>query len=496
MECRRCRCIPSPGYRRHWIVLNEPNSLALRGYGMGVHAPGLRSPEGVFAAMHHQNLAQGLAFQALRANLRDARIGTTINLQPIRPAGPRDEDRKAAGLVDMLWNRAFLDPLYGHGYPEPLDHSLASLVQPGDMDVIAAKPDFLGMNYYSRIYVRANPSVPFGVEQAEPPADLPRTAYFQVEPDGMTEMLLRLHRDYGAPEIYITETGFAPTVLSLASVPIPSYMQGQAFLGPARAPTPRRYVFAARDRMDSEYDRVRMVRDQRFRYLYNYMPERPYYQPIRFRESMPMMRDILRLKDEGKLPPVTAAWFGPKPVEELYDADRDPWELHNLANDPRYRAKLDELRAAFHTWTDRYGDMGGIPEPEMISRMWLGGAAPPATAMPEIRPAPGGVTIACATRGASIGYWIERRDDPAPRLTHTVLSWDFERLAGEMLPPKLGARFAHLGDQRPAPQAWSVYDAGRVIPLSPGDTLHVNAMRIGYTAAKLAYPFPQTEARR
>ncbi|HDR9799174.1 TPA: sulfatase [Burkholderia cenocepacia] len=294
----------------------------------------------------------------------------------------------------------------------------------------------------------------------------------------------------------VSGVDLAPTVLSLAGVPIPSYMQGQAFLGPARASAPRRYVFAARDRMDNEYDRVRMVRDQRFRYLYNYMPEKPYYQPIRFRESMPMMRDILRLKDEGKLPPATAAWFGTKPVEELYDADRDPWELHNLADDPRYRAKLDELRAAFHAWTDRYGDMGGIPEPEMISRMWLGGSAPPATATPEIRPAPGGVTIACATQGASIGYWVERRDDPTPRLSHTVLSWDFERLAGEMLPPKLGARFAHLGDQRPVSPAWSVYDAGRVIPLRPGDVLHVNAMRIGYTAATLDYPFPQTEARR
>jgi hypothetical protein len=132
----------------------------------------------------------------------------------------------------------------------------------------------------------------------------------------------------------------------------------------------------------------------------------------------------------------------------------------------------------------------------MISRMWLGGSAPPATAMPEIRPTPGGVTIACATRGASIGYWIEHRGDPTAPLMHTVLSWDYERLAGEMLPPKLGARFAHLGDQRAAPRSWSVYDAGRVIPLRDGDVLHVNAMRIGYTAATLDYPVPQQEARR
>ncbi|AOK31004.1 MULTISPECIES: glycoside hydrolase family 1 protein [Burkholderia] len=194
---------------RRWIVLNEPNSLALRGYGMGAHAPGLRSAAAAFAAIHHQNLAQGLAFQAIRANLHGARIGTTINLQPVRAAGSRDEDRAAAQLVDTLWNRAFLDPLYGNGYPDKVGHALAGLVQAGDMDVIAAKPDFLGMNYYSRIYVRANPTAQFGVEQSKPPADLQRTAYFQVEPDGLTEMLLRVHRDYGAPDIYITETGFA-----------------------------------------------------------------------------------------------------------------------------------------------------------------------------------------------------------------------------------------------------------------------------------------------
>ncbi|KWK85984.1 glycoside hydrolase [Burkholderia ubonensis] len=194
---------------RRWIVLNEPNSLAFRGYGLGVHAPGLRSPEAAFAAVHHQNLAQGLAFQALRANLRDARIGTTINLQPVRTTGSRDEDRKAAQLVDMLWNRAFLDPLYGKGYPDALKRSLSAFVRPDDMNIIAAKPDFLGMNYYSRIYVRANQAAPFGIEQSEQPADLPRTAAFSVEPDGMTEMLVRVHRDYGAPDIYITETGFA-----------------------------------------------------------------------------------------------------------------------------------------------------------------------------------------------------------------------------------------------------------------------------------------------
>ncbi|MDW3687352.1 family 1 glycosylhydrolase [Cupriavidus sp. CV2] len=195
---------------KNWIVLNEPNSLAIRGYGVGVHAPGLRSAEAMFAAMHHQNLAQGLAFQAMRASSRNGtRIGTTINLQPVRAEGNRPENEPAARMADILWNRAFLDPLYGKGYPAAILPMLAPVIKPGDMDIVSAKPDFLGMNYYSRIYVKSAQGAPLGIDQGNAPPNLPHTAYFPVEPDGMTEMLLRLHSEYGSPEIYITETGFA-----------------------------------------------------------------------------------------------------------------------------------------------------------------------------------------------------------------------------------------------------------------------------------------------
>ncbi|SOY67096.1 sulfatase family protein [Cupriavidus taiwanensis] len=280
----------------------------------------------------------------------------------------------------------------------------------------------------------------------------------------------------------VSGVDLAPTVLSLAGVPVPGYMQGQAFLGEQRASIPRRYVFAARDRMDTEYDRVRMVRDQRYRYLYNYMPELPYYQDLKFRMMLPMMRDILKHKGEGSLPPATAAWFKTKPVEELYDAEQDPWELHNLAEDPRYKGKLEELRQAFRAWTAKYGDMGGVPEREMLSQMWLGGSAPPATAAPVVQKAGDGVRITCATAGASIGYWIERPAAMPAVATHVVQSWDYERLAGELL----GKGFAKVGDKRPVPPSWNVYD-GEVIPLRPGEILHVNAMRIGYTPAQIDY---------
>jgi len=286
----------------------------------------------------------------------------------------------------------------------------------------------------------------------------------------------------------VSGVDLAPTVLSLAGVPVPPYMQGQAFLGGQRAGAPRQYVFAARDRMDTEYDRVRMVRDARYRYLYNYMPDKPYYQNLKFRLMLPMMREFLELKAAGKLEPAAAAWFKTKPVEELYDAEQDPWEQHNLADDPKYKDKLDELRHAFHAWTAKVGDMGAIPEREMLKQMWQGGSEPPATAMPEVRRAGkgadgvDGVQIACATPGTSIGYWIERPAESSTDATHVVQSWDYERLAGELL----GKGFAKLGDKRPVPPTWSVYD-GEVIALRRGEILHVNAMRIGYTPAQIDY---------
>ncbi|MGN7740769.1 glycoside hydrolase family 1 protein [Pseudomonas sp. 22526] len=195
---------------QQWIVLNEPNSVALRGYAAQVHAPAFNSAEAAYAAIHHQNLAQGLAFQALRATLPGGhRIGTTVNLQPVRAETTSAQDEQAARMVDALWNRAFVDPLYGKGYPQLAADLIAPYVAEGDMELIAVKPDFLGMNYYSRIYVRQAADHVLGIAQGQAPRHLANTDYFHVEPDGLTEMLLRLHDEYDSPQLYITETGFA-----------------------------------------------------------------------------------------------------------------------------------------------------------------------------------------------------------------------------------------------------------------------------------------------
>jgi N-sulfoglucosamine sulfohydrolase len=274
----------------------------------------------------------------------------------------------------------------------------------------------------------------------------------------------------------VSAVDFAPTVLSLAGVPIPAHMQGQALLGEQQAKTPRRYVFAARDRIDTEYDRVRMVRDARYRYLYNYVSEKPYYQKIEFRLKIPMMTEILQLRDQGKLDPVQSAWFNPKPAEELYDLEQDPHELDNLAGNPSYTDKLIELRTALHEWTRAYGDMGGIPEKDMIRQMWDGKNEPPMTATPEVIRENGGVRLDCATMGASIGYWIAPQRHSQGLASHPVQSWDYEILFGR----------AKNGDSRPAPPEWKVY-GGEVIPLNEGEILHVNATRIGYQPAVVDY---------
>lgn len=195
----------------------------------------------------------------------------------------------------------------------------------------------------------------------------------------------------------------APSMLSLAGVPIPKHMQGQAFLGEQRAKTPRPYIFAARDRFDEHYDCVRAVRDNRFKYLRNYQPDRPYYMDLTYRKQMPMMQEMLRLRDAGQLPPVTRRWFEPKPVEELYDTEKDPDELINLALNPVFAKKLNELRRVEQGWVRDVHDKGFMQERDLIRLFWPNNEQP-VTKSPILNQQSAQLMLTCATEGASIGY--------------------------------------------------------------------------------------------
>lgn len=169
-------------------------------------------------------------------------------------------------------------------------------------------------------------------------------------------------------EDLVTFIDFAPTVLSLAEAQIPKEFQGQVFLGSAAA-SPRKYVFAARDRMDETYDRIRCVRDSRYKYIRNYNPELPYAQRIQYMDQMPTMQVWREWNEQGKLRGPQKLFFAEtKPTEELYDLERDPHEIHNLTHSLPHQAKLEELRRALDDWVASTKDMGAIPETELISR--------------------------------------------------------------------------------------------------------------------------------
>ena len=160
----------------------------------------------------------------------------------------------------------------------------------------------------------------------------------------------------------------APTLLDLAGVPIPRELQGRPLF--PSTPLPRReFVFSCRDRMDERYDRIRSVRGERFHYIRNHHPELPYSQRIAYAEEMPTLQVWRRLHAEGKLNAVQEAFFAPsKPAEELYDVPADPDEVKNLAGETAHAATLATMRQALVDWEKETGDLGAIPETELIRK--------------------------------------------------------------------------------------------------------------------------------
>jgi beta-glucosidase len=186
---------------------NEPWVMAHLGHETGVFAPGLRHRATALQAAHHLLLSHGLALRALREAGCRAQLGIVLNMAPVQPARPTEADRAAARLEDGRLVRWYTDPLLTGSYPQDVWAHLGDdvpQVAPGDLQAIAAPLDFLGINYYSRAVVAAEG--PFDVGTS----GLPLTDMgWEIYPQGLTELLLRLHRDYRLPPVYITENGGA-----------------------------------------------------------------------------------------------------------------------------------------------------------------------------------------------------------------------------------------------------------------------------------------------
>ncbi len=156
----------------------------------------------------------------------------------------------------------------------------------------------------------------------------------------------------------------APQLLRWCGVELPEGLQGRPFLGSGRE-----FCFGGRDRMDEQFDRVRFARSPRWLYVRNFHPELPWAQRNLYMEKMPAMTAWRRLHAEGRLTPAQAAWFvRSKPVEEFYDCEADPWQVHNLAADPACAAELARHRQALEAHLAEVGDLGATPEVELVAR--------------------------------------------------------------------------------------------------------------------------------
>lgn len=200
-----------------------------------------------------------------------------------------------------------------------------------------------------------------------------------------------------------------PTMLSVAGVEVPRYMQGRVLLGNNADEEPP-YLFFHRDRMDEVYELQRAARDRRWKYIRNYQPEKTYAQRLDYMDEMPAMRDWRRLAAADRLSGGQKNWFAAaKPIEELYDTAKDPWELNNLANLPQYAKRLARMRQATESWQEQIGDTGMVPEAVLMEEMKPGGEILQ-TEPPTISTAGGLMTLVCKTDGASIVYQTKQGD--------------------------------------------------------------------------------------
>ena len=194
-----------------WITLNEPFVVTAYGYALGFHAPGTSLMLDALPTAHHQLLGHGLATAALRA-AGARQVAITNNYAPAWPASDSEADQGAAHAYDILHNRLFTDPVLIGTYPDLSAFGLPDglgCVADGDLAVIAAPVDALGVNYYMpmRLSALADSTLPF---QMEPIPGYPVTAFgWPVVPGGLTELLVLLRERYGAvlPPVYITENG-------------------------------------------------------------------------------------------------------------------------------------------------------------------------------------------------------------------------------------------------------------------------------------------------
>lgn len=263
----------------------------------------------------------------------------------------------------------------------------------------------------------------------------------------------------------------APTMLSLAGLEVPDWMQGTALFDAdgALRPQPHDFVYGGRDRQGEADDRSRTVRDPRFRYIRNYFPDKPAMVHTEYPDRLPTWAAFRRLASDecqqrarGELPSVMTpaqrvVVAQSKPAEELYDVLADPHETVNLANDPQFAGDRERLRAALDSWIREYGDLGAIPESE-LEEAWRPGGERRRTGAPVVTSVDGILSIVATTPGALLGW-------TADEAQHVPSSSPMQREIG--LPVSDGRR-------------WRPYTG----PFAPDGAVYVKSWRIGFAPSE------------
>lgn len=197
---------------KNWMTLNEPLCSAWIGHLYGAMAPGIEDLQTALNASHHLLMSHGAATKIIRSNVKDAKVGIVINVTPAEPTTDSESDKRAAQLADGFDNRWFLNPVFGHSYPEDVIEVIGKspVIHAGDMSLINQPMDFLGINFYFRQTISAdetNSPLPIKNVRRE---NVQRTAMdWEVHAPTFEKILTRIHLDYNPKAIYITENGSA-----------------------------------------------------------------------------------------------------------------------------------------------------------------------------------------------------------------------------------------------------------------------------------------------
>ncbi len=201
----------------NFITLNEPAVFSIFGYLDGYMAPGYRNKKKYLNAMHNINLSHGRSVLAIKSISSKIKVGCTLNMAPCIPSSKKDADINATKIYDTYWNRSYADPMYLGKYPKILIKDLDGIIGQNDMNIIYQKNDFIGLNHYQQIRVKADKNNLLGargVIKDELPFRLQKknkltSMNWEITPDAYYKQIMELKNKYKNPEIHLTENGCA-----------------------------------------------------------------------------------------------------------------------------------------------------------------------------------------------------------------------------------------------------------------------------------------------